>query len=237
MRGWLSRIRIPIVYYHEIGTERSKHVVHRADFEAHLDWIVASGAEALSLDDVVAVYEGRRPPPARGVVLSFDDGRAGVRDVAAPALARRALPAIAYLVTDWLDGMGVPDRERYSGFLGWSDLDLLQQAGFTIGSHTVSHANLKRIAPAQVAREVSESRLRLEQALGRRVEHFSYPYGRRTSSVERAVRAAGYRTAVVTGQRCNGRFARLHRLFRLRADGRDGREGVPAAIAACWHPR
>ena len=37
----------------------------------------------------------------------------------------------------------------------------------------------------------------------------------------KALRRAGYRTAVATGQRWNGRFARLHRLGRLRVDGRE----------------
>ena len=133
----------------------------------------------------------------------------------------RGLPAILYLVTGWLDGSPVPELERYSAFLSWSDLEALRAAGFTFGSHTVSHRNLKRIDPAEVAGEVRDSRLRLEQRLGRAVEHFSFPFGRRTRAVERAVRAAGYRTAVVTGERSNGRFARLHRLYRLRVDGRE----------------
>jgi peptidoglycan/xylan/chitin deacetylase (PgdA/CDA1 family) len=233
IRGRLRRIRLPILYYHEIGTVRSKHAVHHADFEAQLDWLIGAGFEALTMDDVVAVYAGARPVPQRGVVLSFDDGRAGVRDFAAPALARRGLPAMLYLVTDWLGDGQIPESERYSDFVGWSDLPVLQQAGLRIGSHTVSHPNLKRIAPGEVERELRTSRLRLEEELGGAVEHFSYPYGRRTRSVEKAVRAAGYRTAVVTGERCNGRLARLHRLYRLRVDGREGREGVQRSLEDC----
>jgi peptidoglycan/xylan/chitin deacetylase (PgdA/CDA1 family) len=224
MRAWLQPIRIPILYYHEIGRTPSKHVVSPEQFEAQLDWLGAAGFTALSMDDVVAVYEGERPPPVRSVVLSFDDGRAGVRDFAAPALARRGLPAILYLVTGWLDGEPMPDLERYSEFVTWSDLEALQQAGFTLGSHSVSHRNLKRIDPSEVASEVFASRRRLEEKLGRPVLHFSFPYGRRTRAVTRVVRAAGYRTAVVTGDRHNGRFARLHRLYRVRADGRHSLE-------------
>jgi peptidoglycan/xylan/chitin deacetylase (PgdA/CDA1 family) len=232
MRRWLQRIRIPILYYHEIGTVPGKHVVHPADFEAQLDWLVEAGFEALSMDELVAIHAGHRPAPARAVLLSFDDGRAGVRDFAAPALARRGLPAILYLVTGWLDGAPIPESERYSQFVGWSDLAALQRAGFSLGSHTVSHRNLKRIPPPEVEREVRDSRLRLEEKLGCAVEHFSFPYGRRTRAVERAVRAAGYRTAVVTGERSNGRFARLHRLFRLRVDGRESLAAFQARLVS-----
>lgn len=225
MQRLLRRIRLTILYYHEIGRSRSRDVVHPGELEAQLDLVIDAGFEVISMDDVVAIHAGARPGPAHGLVLSFDDGRAGVAEFAAPALARRRLPAILYLVTGWLDGAPIPEAERYSDFVGWSDLAALEQAGFGFGSHTVSHRNLKRIDAKEVVREVCDSRQRLEEKLGATVEHFSYPYGRRTRAIERAVRAAGYRTAVVTGERSNGRFSRLHRLFRLRVDGR---EGLPA---------
>ncbi len=120
------------------------------------------------------------------------------------------------------------------GFASWSDLPALRDAGLTLGSHTLSHPNLKRMAGAGAEREIRDSRVRIEQEIGCSVDHFSYPYGRRTRAIERLVRAAGYRTAVVTGQRCNARFASLHRLFRLRVDGRDGAEGVQRALAGIF---
>lgn len=220
MRRWLQPIRLPILYYHEIGRSREKHVVHPDDFSAQLDWLQGAGFVALSLDDALEIYGGHRAAPTRAVILSFDDGRAGVRDFAAPALARRRMPAMLYLVSGWLDGGPIPDVERYSTFVGWSDLEALEQAGFAFGSHSVSHRNLKRLPLPEALREVVDSRRRLEERLTRPVHHFSFPYGRRTRALAKLVRAAGYRSAVVTGERINGRFARLHRLYRLRVDGR-----------------
>lgn len=233
LRSRLRRIRLPILCYHEIGSPPSKYVVAPADFEAQLDWMTGAGFELLTMDDVAAVVAGERAAPVRGVALTFDDGRAGVRDFAAPALARRGLPATLYLVTQWLGGIGIPETERYSGFVGWSDLPALRAAGIVLGSHTLSHPNLKRIGAADAEREIRDSRARLEERLGCATLHFSYPYGRRTRAIERMVRAAGYRTAVVTGQRCNGRFAHAHRLFRLRIDGRDGAQGVQRSLEEC----
>ena len=60
-----------------------------------------------------------------------------------------------------------------------------------------------------------------EDRLGRAVPHFSFPKGRATRRAERASRATGYTTAVVTGQRWNGRRADLHHLYRLRVEGTD----------------
>jgi peptidoglycan/xylan/chitin deacetylase (PgdA/CDA1 family) len=220
---WLRRIRsrrVPILYYHEIGPDPSKHVVHPEDFAAQLDWLRSTGHEFLTLDDVLDLYAGRRDAPARPVVLTFDDGRAGVLRHAAPALAGTGLPATLYLVTDWLDGRGIPDGERYSGFVGWGDLPELREAGVRIGSHGVSHRTLKRLPPHEVDRELRDSRRLLEDKLGQPILHFSFPRGRATRAVERRVRHAGYRSAVATGQSWNGPLARMFHLQRLGVDGR-----------------
>jgi len=213
--------RIPILYYHEVGDARAKHVVHPDDFAAQLAWLADAGMTPLSIEGLCDVLEGSAPEPPRPVVLTFDDGRAGVLRHAAPALARRGFPATLYAVTDWLDGRNIPDVERYSGFVGWPDLTTLRDAGFTIGSHTLSHRTLKKLPAAEQVREVVESRTRLEQGLGAPVLHFSFPKGRSTFTARRAARAAGYRSAVATGERCVGRLARLHDLGRLRVDGRE----------------
>lgn len=220
MWGW-PRPRVPILYYHEIGTATQKHVVHPRAFAEQIDWLLEAGFSPLSLDALVEVYAGRRPAPARPVLLSFDDGRGGVLEHAAPELARRSVPAALYLVTDWLDGGAVPEGERYSDFVSWKDLPALRRAGFTLGSHGLRHHNLKRIPPAEAAREIADSKRRLEDALGTPVVHWSYPYGRRTRALARMVRRSGYRTAVVTGEAVNGPFAHLLHLRRLRVDGRE----------------
>lgn len=215
------RIRLPILYYHEIGPERSKHVVHPDDFAAQMRWLHDTGHAFLSLDDVAALYAGGRRAPERPVVVTFDDGRAGVLRHAAPVLADLGACGMLYVVTDWLEGRNIPDHERYSGFLGWEDLRDVQQAGIEIGSHSLSHRNLKRLPPGEMEREIRESRRVLEDRLGGAVPHFSFPKGRATRQAERASRATGYTTAVVTGQRWNRRRADLHHLYRLRVEGTD----------------
>ncbi|HVP29909.1 MAG TPA: polysaccharide deacetylase family protein [Myxococcota bacterium] len=218
----LRATRIPILYYHEIGTERGRHVVHHEDFAAQLAWLADAGFTPLSIDGLCDVLSGRARAPERPVLLTFDDGRAGVLRFAAPALCRMGFPATMYAVTNWLDGREIPEVERYSEFLGWRDLASLRAAGFTIGSHTLSHRTLKKLPADEVEREVVESRSRLEDRLGAPVLHFSFPKGRSTWIAARAVRRAGYRSAVATGERFVGRFSRLRHLGRLRVDGYEG---------------
>jgi peptidoglycan/xylan/chitin deacetylase (PgdA/CDA1 family) len=217
----LRRLHLPILYYHEVGPEASKHAVTPEAFAAQMAWLAEHGFHVLSIDAVAGVVSGQLPAPEKAVAVTFDDGREGVLRHAAPVLAEHGFPATMYAVTTWLDGAEVPEVDRYSAFLDWDGIGELRSAGFTIGSHTCTHRNLKKIPESDLEAEVTGSRARLEDRLGCAVWHFSFPKGRATPPAHRAVRAAGYRTAVLTSQRSNGRLARLRRLYRLRVEGHD----------------
>ena len=79
--------------------------------------------------------------------------------------------------------------------LDWPMIEEMRRAGFTIGSHTRSHALLTRETDATVAEELRTSRLRLETELQAPVEHLAYPDGRFDDAVVRAAITAGYRYA------------------------------------------
>jgi len=71
----------------------------------------------------------------------------------------------------------------------------------TIGAHTISHCNRARQSEGIAAQEMAVSRARIEQALGRTVLHFAYPYGDREAAGEREfalAASAGFKTAVTT---------------------------------------
>ncbi len=71
----------------------------------------------------------------------------------------------------------------------------------TIGAHGEQHINLARASAAQAKREMTASRRRLEDVVGREVVHFAYPFGNANACGPREAeiaRAAGFRTAVTT---------------------------------------
>ncbi len=86
-------------------------------------------------------------------------------------------------------------RERFE-FLREDDLAQLVQNGFHVGSHALSHPILSTLADEQAAREIEESRRRLESIIGSRVESFAYPFGDWNFDYKRrdadSVKRAGY---------------------------------------------
>lgn len=86
----------------------------------------------------------------------------------------------------------------------WDQLREMRAAGMEVGSHGVSHRILAKLAPAEMAMEVQESKRTLERELGPPVEVLSYPVGGPDSYDEQVIgvaKQAGFRMACnyVTG--------------------------------------
>ncbi len=77
----------------------------------------------------------------------------------------------------------------------WEQVRTMSRDGIAFGAHTVSHPLLTYEQPADVERELTAAKTKIESALGRPVESFAYPNGDWNPAVRQAVQAAGYRCA------------------------------------------
>jgi peptidoglycan/xylan/chitin deacetylase (PgdA/CDA1 family) len=82
--------------------------------------------------------------------------------------------------------------------IDWCEAKEMDGEGVAIESHTVSHPILTNIADERMRFELTESRRRLGEILGRRVDLFCYPNGGCDDRAKRFVREAGYQCAVTT---------------------------------------
>jgi peptidoglycan/xylan/chitin deacetylase (PgdA/CDA1 family) len=70
----------------------------------------------------------------------------------------------------------------------------------TIGAHTIHHLSLATLSEADLNAEMEQSKLELENKIGKPVEHFAYPYGGFEDAHIREYKAAetlGFKTAVL----------------------------------------
>ncbi|MDP3541446.1 MAG: polysaccharide deacetylase family protein [Elusimicrobiota bacterium] len=122
------------------------------------------------------------------IAVTFDDGYRDALTTAAPILARLSLP-FSVCVTPGLLDSGRPH-------LSWPELkELALVPGCEIGAHGLTHARLDGLGAEDLARELSESRRRLEDALGRAVSVMTWPHGAASRRAADAARAAGYSRA------------------------------------------
>ena len=127
--------------------------------------------------------------------------------------------------------------------LTWPMLAEMRRAGFTIGSHTRTHAWLARESDDRCTEELLGSRQELERRLGEPVEHLAYPGGQFTPAVVDAVARAGYRFAYTACPHGDERHPALtiERLLLWEGSSIDPRGAFSPAILNCqihdlWPP-
>lgn len=106
-------------------------------------------------------------------------------------------------------------REQHAP-LTWEQIREMDPALVTIGSHTSTHPILTALPTEALESEISGSRTALEQALGRRIDLFSYPNGANDAIVVATVRQH-YRAAVTTRKHVVAQGDNRHLLPRIPA--------------------
>ena len=197
--------RILILMYHLIDTPLSekeqRFCTTPDDFARHIAYLVESGYTPLTMAQICDCIQGKTSTPDKGIHITFDDGFSCVLDHAAPILQRYSFPATMFAVSDllgssneWMTSRGFPKRSLLSS----DGLHALEDAGFTIGSHTRTHPRLPEIPLENAQNEILDSKFRLEDALGKGVAFFAYPYGKFNEAVRKQVISAGYLAACST---------------------------------------
>ncbi len=196
---------LPVLMYHKVGvpppgSRLKKLWVSVEQLRWQMDYLKRRGYEALTLREVAERLAEGRPLPPRGVVLTFDDGYRNNLENGLPVLRDFGFPATLFMVVNavgrvnfWHD----PATETRLPMLRWEELVALRDAGWDIGSHTLTHPRLTRLSLEAAKTEIVESRRILAEKLGTAPVSFAHPYGDGADSLElrRMIQEAGYKTA------------------------------------------
>ncbi len=189
-----------MIAYHRIGGPLELGVtrVARRVFERQMRSLARAGWRTLGLADLAATFRSPTPVAAapRTVVLTFDDGDAGLADLAYPVLAELGFRATTFLITDYVGRSNTWDARytwRRLRHLDWAAVETWQARGFEFGSHTATHPRLTWLGADRIAEELARSRAALVGRLGPDAGRaVAYPFGAVDRRVERLARAAGY---------------------------------------------
>lgn len=77
------------------------------------------------------------------------------------------------------------------GNLTWPQVKEMSRNGIEFGSHTVNHPILTKVGDKELEIELTESRKKIEQELGKNVQVLAYPVGGKDEYDDRVVRMAG----------------------------------------------
>jgi peptidoglycan/xylan/chitin deacetylase (PgdA/CDA1 family) len=189
-----------LLSYHAVGTWSPTLAIPEPTLRAQLALLRRRGYVGLT----AAEAERRRQDgtlPARTVVVTFDDGFRSVLR-AKPILDELGFPATVFAVTSFVESgelLRWPGLEQSEASLGWSELKLLHEGGWEVGSHTATHPLLPDLDDAELERELVDSRVTIRKWLGS-CETLAYPYGRADARTAAATGRAGYLVAFTLGR-------------------------------------
>jgi peptidoglycan/xylan/chitin deacetylase (PgdA/CDA1 family) len=185
MMGKRPLATIVVLYYHAVLPEQ------RAQFARQLETII-NLAKPIPTDVADPLNTD-----AHYVAVTFDDGFENILENALPELEKRGVPSTLFIPTELL-GQYPPwlttaaDQNRYGKLMSANQLRRLPSDLVTIGSHGMTHCLLPSLNEESAKRELSESRVKLEKLLNRKVTLFSFPYGASNQHLVQWCQEAGY---------------------------------------------
>ena len=187
-------VRFPVFNYHHVGpipsnatAERICFTVTPEVFRQQLQYFRDHDYAIVPLDVLLDCFDHGAPIPAKAVALTFDDGWEDQYRWAFPALKEFGVTGTFFIPVGWVGHPRV---------MTWSQICEMHEAGMTIGTHGSKHYHFDEITKEYLRKEIVDSKKKMEEHLGVRVDFIAYPGGHWTPQAVKFVRSAGYRAAM-----------------------------------------
>jgi len=179
-----------VLSYHSVSPR------HRALFAGQMDTLlryatpVGAGAEP-------GQSEGRRY-----AAVTFDDAFENLVNNALPELNRRNIPCTIFVVTETLGKAAnwedIGETHGNEKVMTLDHVRTVSSALVRFGAHTMTHPVLTSLDEQAARKEIFESRVRLQELVGREIPLFSFPYGASNHRLVCLCREAGYERVFTT---------------------------------------
>lgn len=203
----------PVLLYHQIAQmdhpeDRILLSIPPDRFRFQMKYLRDHGYTVVTLDELARIENGNQEYSAQAVAISFDDGYLDNYTNAFPILQEFGFSATVFLITDFVGKTHAWDACSPKRYLDWRHIKEMSRHGISFQSHTCTHPDLRKIEAGEAMQELTDSRKKIEDVLGKPVRHFAYPYGKYNDAVIRRVKEAGYLASYAAGMSERGSFAR-----------------------------
>jgi peptidoglycan/xylan/chitin deacetylase (PgdA/CDA1 family) len=177
------------------------HYVSPSLFRSQIQYLKRAGWNALTMSDLVSLWENNQPVPSKTCVITFDDGYLNFYTNALPVLNEFGFKSTVFLVSRYIGRNNDWDQEIndcVEPLMGKHHIEDALKCGVEFGSHTLTHKHLETSDSALARAEVFDSKAELEQLLGQEMKSFCYPYGGYRLETRNMVEEAGYQSGCST---------------------------------------
>ncbi len=192
-----------VLVHHGVGdaepeADPVKLVVPPAKLRSQLRLLLRLGYSFRAAEDLFADGSAL-PPPSRTACVTFDDGLATDLHVTAPLLEGLGIPGSFYVCPGLWGTQHASINGRAGRLLSRDEAAELSARGMELGSHAMTHSDLRKLGDADLRAELEDSKAAIEDVTGRPCRVIAYPFGLHDERVESAARAAGYEAALGWG--------------------------------------
>ena len=168
---YTSKTVIPALSYHNV-TERTgqnpAYFITPAAFEAQIGSLKNRGFQSVLPEEIYKFYTNGDSLPAKPILISFDDTRKEHYKTVAPILEKYGFKGTFFIMT-----VSIGKKNYMSN----DDIKELADRGHAIGHHTWDHQDLRNLPSDQWVTQIDKPKLSLENAIGKPVLSFAYPFG------------------------------------------------------------
>lgn len=179
-----SRGKKIVLCYHSVGNNGWRFATRINDFKKQIEFL-KKNYKIVGLSDLLKKNKN-------GIHISFDDGYLDVFQNALPILGKS--PATMFALGNYKKA-NRGELDNNLEIMDFKILEKLSQKGWEIGSHTMTHANLRRISDAKLKTEIFESKSNLEKNLNIEIKYLAYPKGGYSNKIAEYAKLAGYEAA------------------------------------------
>lgn len=188
---------LPILCYHKVGPvweEGRRLNVEPSTLAKHVQFFYRRSYRFVQAQHLAGAL------PTKSVCFTFDDAYLSMLYDGVRVLRAYGVTASIYAVPSLVGQSSAWDKELARPLAPWDLLVEAQKAGFEIGNHTMTHADLGKLSLEQQVREIEEAD-DLMLAHGLSSGSVCYPYGRMNVDTVFACERAQYPVGLALGKR------------------------------------
>jgi peptidoglycan/xylan/chitin deacetylase (PgdA/CDA1 family) len=188
-----------VLAYHRIASEGPAALqqwrLTAGRLDEQIGYLKAIGAHATTVKDWFSHF-GRSETQTikRSFAITFDDAFLDFATAAWPILGKYGFGAEVFVPTGYVGGTAAWDLGHGppAPLLTWSQIKQLSLEGVSFGSHGCWHKSFDSLDCSTLKGELRDSRVRLEDELGTKIDTLAYPHGVHTTKVRRLTAELGY---------------------------------------------
>jgi peptidoglycan/xylan/chitin deacetylase (PgdA/CDA1 family) len=182
-----------ILSYHSFAHDNWAYTTPKKEFIKQIKFLKKNKYSFISLQDLEKSIKNKEIPK-KSVVVTIDDGYKDTLEVA-DFLKKESIPTTLFVLSN-RKNINRKEVATQKELITKNEIVSLIKKGWTIGSHSATHANLKTLSQKELHEEIINSKEMLENEFSIPISYFAFPRGQYSADVLKVIKKAGYSAAV-----------------------------------------